>query len=211
MNIALVGRLGSGKSTAAAELVELGWARHSWADGVRDIFSMAFEQITPENYADIKARHYPVIEGGVPQTRTGRELLQRIGTDALRNNVDEDFWIKAGLRRLTDHRTVNDDTRFLNEAAALRERGFTIVRIVRPVVTGGSIAIHPSETEQERIVVDHTIINDGTVDALKAGIRFIAQGGSESLRGSRMAARWGCGCPPGQLHRFECSRFHEMP
>lgn len=182
MNIALVGKLGSGKTTAAGILVASGATRHSWAQPVRDIFSMAYDTITPENYAEVKQRVYTVMEAGYAQVdgftrmvprpveRTGRELLQQIGTEAMRACVDQDFWIKAGLRRLegVQEPIVNDDTRFLNEAAALRERGFKIVRITRPGGPTGSP--HASELEQDGIEVDATVANDGTVDDLREAL-----------------------------------------
>lgn len=176
-SVAFVGHLGSGKSTAAAILHnEFGHDRHSWAQGVRDIFSMAYDQITPENYADIKERVYTVSEyvdetsGRVmPVTYTGRELLQRIGTEAMRGQIDLDFWIKAGVKRLGRYHTVNDDTRFLNEAAALRERGFMIVRVIRMSVWSNDT--HPSEVEQNKIEADVTIYNDSTTHAFARAVR----------------------------------------
>jgi hypothetical protein len=171
-SIALVGRMGAGKSTVALQMRLRGYAHHSWAQGVRDIFSMAYDKITPENYAEVKERLYTVEWRGGPALLTGRELLQRIGTDAMREQIDRNFWIKAGLGRLepTDEAgggrpVVNDDTRFLNEAAALRERGFMIVRIVRNNIrpVGGE---HPSEVEQEQIEPDLTVFNFGSKDDL---------------------------------------------
>lgn len=172
-SIALVGNLGSGKSTVALQMRLRGYVQHSWAQGVRDIFSMAYDQITPENYADIKQRVYtvrrPGIEGYVHVS--GRELLQRIGTEAMRDQIDLDFWIRAGLGRIDalnddggQRPIVNDDTRFLNEAEALRDRGFLIVRIIRN--DGPQYSTHPSEVEQGQIVADLTLYNFGSKDDL---------------------------------------------
>lgn len=164
-SVAFVGHLGSGKSTAAGILTRRGYVRHSWAQGVRDIFSMAYDTITPENYADIKSRVYTVNHMLGEAQVTGRVLLQRIGTEAMREAIDKDFWIKAGVKRLTPEPTVNDDTRFLNEAAALRERGFMIVRIVRSGF-GGNDDPHPSEVEQDSIQADRTVYNNGSIEGL---------------------------------------------
>lgn len=166
--IALVGKMGSGKSTVAGILIAKGYVHHSWAEPVRAIFSMAYDTITPENYAEVKATEYEVSERGprdqpTDVIRTGRELLQRIGTDALRNNVDLDFWVKVGMNKayglvMQDKMVVNDDTRFLNEADALRRLGFAIVRIERPGTVSGD---HPSEVEQDSIQADYVLRNDG--------------------------------------------------
>lgn len=171
-NIALVGKQGAGKSSIAQSLVaEYGFTQMSWAAPVRQIFEMAYGPII--DYAATKSQMYSVTttEGIVP--RTGRELLQRIGTDAIRNNVDQEFWIKAGIQRIRHQsQTCNDDTRFLNEATALRGLGWTIVRVTAPEevrkVRLGSAFVdggHQSEIEQDHIVVDVEVTNDGTISA----------------------------------------------
>lgn len=184
MNIAFVGKLGSGKSTAARMLEKDGWVRHSWAEPVRYIFGMAFEPITPENYATVKAKKYDVSYDGLPTTMTGRELLQRIGTEAMREQVDQDFWLKCGLRSIEDSNSVgafvvNDDTRFLNEADALRKLGFRIVRIVRPGQE--DTGTHPSEVEQEHIFTDRTIWNDGSIEELNRQVRMLVNGDTPTV------------------------------
>lgn len=171
-SIALVGKQGSGKTTIARLLVkERGYLRHSWAEGVRHVFEMAYETITPANYASIKARGYETRvmtqDGPKVVMKTGGELLQQIGTEALRDQVDLDFWIKVGLRTIFREQMVNDDTRFLNEAEALRGRGWVIVRVVAPEEVrrariGGGFRPegHASEVEQERIAEDYVLTND---------------------------------------------------
>lgn len=171
-SIAIVGKQGSGKSTIAKALItEYGYTKHSWADPVRQIFEMAYGEIT--DYAKMKVTLFEVeMADGTTKLRTGREMLQLIGTEALRNQVDQQFWIKAGLRRIwRGDKTVNDDTRFLNEARALRSHGWLIVRIEADEETrierlgGGETARaaagHSSETEQDAITVDLTVRNDG--------------------------------------------------
>lgn len=168
-SVALVGKQGSGKSSIAQALIaHHGFLRMSWAEPVRQIFEMAYGQIV--DYAAMKAQLYEVtLSDGTTALRTGRELLQRIGTDALREHVDQDFWIKAGVQRIWRSNMCNDDTRFLNEAAALRRLSWVIVRISAPEevrrqrIGGGFVdGGHSSEIEQEHIEVDLDIINDGT-------------------------------------------------
>lgn len=171
-SVALVGQQGSGKSTIASLLVkEHGYLKHSWADGVRHVFEMAFDTITPQTYPSIKAKLYDCkvrMPDGTDSTikRTGGELLQLIGADALRNQVDQDFWIKVGVRQLFRDQMVNDDTRYINEAETLRNRGWVIVRLTAPESTrrtrlGGAFRPenHSSETEQWNIAEDYTLPN----------------------------------------------------
>jgi len=167
-SVALIGKMGVGKTTIAEQLVtRFGYARFSWAAPVKVIAGWAYGPVD-------KAGLYPVRVNNQLLTRTGREILQRIGTDALRNNVDQDFWIKVGLRVLDgypDTAMVGDDTRFPNEVQALRERGWVIVRLKLTEqeriyrITGDKRTKslpnqdHPSETALDGIVPDIDIWN----------------------------------------------------
>lgn len=123
-NIALTGRMGTGKSTIANALQEYGYRRFAWADNVRRVGALAYGTL-------MKERLYEVRADGANTARTGRELLQRIGTNAMRDQVDEDFWIRAGVREIERAETplVNDDTRFRNEVNALARIGWIIIRV----------------------------------------------------------------------------------
>lgn len=173
-SVALVGKQGSGKSSVAGVLTQQHqYLRHSWADGVRAVFSMAYDSITPQTYSLVKAKLYDVRvmtpDGPKLTQKSGGELLQQIGTEALRNQIDLDFWIKSGMRRvIRADGMVNDDTRFLNEAEALRGRGWVVVRVTAPddlrqsrIGAAFRPEGHASETEQERIAEDYVLNNDG--------------------------------------------------
>lgn len=136
-SVALMGRRGSGKTTIARHLAALhGYRLFSWAEPVRVLMAWAYDDraTDPLSYADVKRSRYVVRRGGRQVIVSGRELLQRIGTEALRDQVDEDFWVRVGLRRLaeSDGPWANDDTRFANELAALRELGWVAVWLDAP-------------------------------------------------------------------------------
>jgi hypothetical protein len=171
-NVALIGRMGTGKSTIAQLLCDLyGYQRFSWAQPVKDIASLAYGPVD-------KAQGYEVeLPSGDLGVRTGREILQRIGTDAMREQVDRQFWIRAGTRRIEardDINWVNDDTRFPNEADSLARRGWAIVRLLLPdelrrarltesygAIDENALA-HPSETGVDDILVHLELWNTGS-------------------------------------------------
>jgi hypothetical protein len=160
-SIALCGPRGSGKTTIADLLRGRYFVqRHSWAAPVKAIAVLAYGPIGKSDPVTVRR------DGLMVQT-TGLDILQRIGTDAIRDRVDEDFWVRAGIRGIDPLATyVNDDTRFPNEAEALRALGWCIVSLFvgdeqrqRRLVARGDPDMsvdHPSERWWE-IVPDFTI------------------------------------------------------
>lgn len=132
LSVALIGPAGAGKSTLATYLERwYGYVRLSFAEPLRALAEAAFGPIEKDG-------RYAVRPGGGPEEWwTGRELLQRIGTDALRDQVDEDFWVRIMRRRLDAMGAerpgvpvVVDDCRYPNEHALLSDRGFLVVRVL---------------------------------------------------------------------------------
>lgn len=95
-----------------------------------------------------------------------RKFLQWVGTDWARS-IDDSVWIKVLTSQLvspTDNYYVSD-LRFDNECRALRENGFTLVRIIRPGVV--SCNAHSSENGiSDNFEWDYTIYNSGTLEEL---------------------------------------------
>lgn len=149
-NIAFIGKAGSGKTTCREILEQqFGYQRFSFAE--------------------------PLKVGCA--TTDNRELLQRVGQGV--RDLYEDFWVNLATVKLDgwwDEESapwVNDDTRYPNEAAALRERGFVIVRVVAPkwmrvdrLKRNGRLQDeaqldHVSETALDHWDDDERIVNDG--------------------------------------------------
>ena len=83
--------------------------------------------------------------------RSPRELLQYYGTEYVRR-VQDDYWIRVTLDQDWDNVLISD-TRFPNEAKAIRAKGGKIVKVIRvdlPVSKDG----HPSETSINLIEPD---------------------------------------------------------
>lgn len=101
-----------------------------------------------------------------------RELLQKIGTDALRDRLHQDVWVNALMVDYnTDLNWIITDTRFPNEAEAIKKAGGIIIRIERPGVK--PVNPHPSETSLENWKFDHVINNDGSLTDLTKKIKKV--------------------------------------
>lgn len=114
---------------------------------------------------------------------TPRQMLQLIGTDALRKVVHDDFWIIPMKRKLKEHirnqrHVVISDVRFKNEIKLIQNFGGHITRIDRQnpdKITG--FEKHTSETELETFNEwDSCIDNNGTLDKLYQNVDYLLKG-----------------------------------
>lgn len=112
---------------------------------------------------------------GIEFPMTVRSLLQKVGTEALRNNVHQNVWVNAlmadyiGMYDMdTDCTTypnwVITDTRFPNEAEAIKKAGGIIIRVDRPGVKPTND--HPSETSLDDWNFDYKIMNGSDLVSL---------------------------------------------
>lgn len=178
-NIAFVGPMHSGKTTAANYLVEqYGYARIGLADEVKRAASKMLNIFLSECHG-----HYPLYDDGgyrvmIREIDTGeindnkaifRPFLQWLGTDFAREYLDApNIWIDLFLKEAkwcngrSEIPVVCDDVRFPNEAEALRNAGFEVIKICRPleervasvVAAGGNPdhLNHPSELHADSII-----------------------------------------------------------
>jgi len=110
-----------------------------------------------------------------------RDFLQRLGTEAMRNGLHEDTWVNALMADYHEEEVVDrlasdisrvhlpckwviTDTRFPNEAIAIKNKGGIIIRINRPGVE--AVNNHPSETSLDNWDFDHVINNDRDIEYL---------------------------------------------
>ena len=95
---------------------------------------------------------------------TVRELLQKFGT-AIRNEVCDDFWVKACLK---DYNPKGDDwlipdLRFKSEAKGIVDLGGITLRVNREGAGAGN---HISEIDLDDYSFDYIINNDGSMEDL---------------------------------------------
>lgn len=94
---------------------------------------------------------------------TVRELLQKFGT-AIRNEVCDDFWVKACLKdyKKGDNWLVSD-VRFKSEAKGIKNLEGIIVRVNREGAGAGN---HISEVDLDDYQFDYVIDNNGSMESL---------------------------------------------
>lgn len=157
MIIGITGKKGSGKSVVANYLThEHNFTPINFKDGLK-IFML---KTLPDVLSWCK-EHYQMTDEELFQNKPPlfRALMQNIGTDLVRMEVSQDFWINLWSKSITNSRAnkfVTDDVRFQNEADAVRLSEGIIVRIIREDLESNDI--HVSETEQDSIEADFTIV-----------------------------------------------------
>ncbi len=175
VKIGITGGIRSGKDTVADILVELINTLYmhnskmvlGFADGIRDLMEIFLPDL---------------LEGGKP-----RKAFQGIGQE-LRQH-DPEVWVKYALKTMELNDVVYPDTHYIvkdvrqpNEAKALKERGFTIIKVVSDRQTRIDRAKaegdvfneddlnHETEKAIDLIIPDTIIHNNGTLDDLYEAI-----------------------------------------
>lgn len=101
---------------------------------------------------------------------TPRHMMQVLGTEGVRNNFGQDFWVK---RWLLDYAAVGEsenvvvtDIRFANEARVVQDLGGVMVHITRPGFSNAAVD-HESESGVPfNARTDHTLTNDSSIRSL---------------------------------------------
>lgn len=162
--------MAAGKSTIATALMDAGYHRAAFADGVKEIASLAYGSIHKGNLYSINDLKQGTIEV------TGRQILQRVGTEIKR--IDQYFWLKYIEKKLGDvQRYVVDDGRFDFEVAWARDKGWTVVGVGSPeaariqryeIVYGRTPSKeelnHSSEQQVPQLLMDCDVNVQGTDD-----------------------------------------------
>lgn len=171
MNIVLIANAASGKDATAEFLIhQYGYKRYAFADNVKKVAREWFPHLYDEE-------------------KKPRWLLQMVGT--MYREIDPDVWIKALFADIDKEQSilkqygyapeaiVITDCRMPNEYEALKERGYTFIRInvdaevrkQRMKVRGDSFTEndmkHHTETFYDSFECDYEISNNGTLDDLK--------------------------------------------
>lgn len=182
MIIGISGYSGSGKDLVGSIIQEISlnkWHIKKWAGKLKTIASI-LTGIPVENFEDQEfkktllgpewgtVKDIPL--NGVPvfadikfnSLMSVRDFLQKLGTDAIRDNLHENTWVNATMADYSgESNWIITDTRFPNEAEAIKKAGGIVIRVNRPGVQ--PINPHPSETSLDDWEFDAVINNDGDV------------------------------------------------
>ena len=121
-------------------------------------------------------------------------MLQWLGTDCIREQIDQEFWLKRFgiwyddiVRRGDVDAIFITDIRFRNEADMVQRLGGKVVRVVRgECVVGESVVrgteshttTHISETQLDTVVPDVVVHNDASVGSLQGKINELMATGA---------------------------------
>jgi len=165
--IGLVGAAQTGKSTIAKHLVQkYGYVRISFIDPLKEMLLNA-GMCSREELWGVK-------------TEESRWLMQKIGTEIFRKQVDPEYWVKLAEKKIieqleTGENIVIDDIRLPDEADVIRRHGGLLVRTVRDgfvdSIAGGK---HESEMHVMTIPVSFEIVaKSGDIATLIEGAEYI--------------------------------------
>jgi hypothetical protein len=131
---------------------------------------------------------FDTYDGWANKQMTVRELLQKLGTEAMRDGLHTNVWcialfadyvantITVGTNEFdfmeedSTPKWIITDLRFPNELSAVLERDGIVIRINRP---NNNTELHSSETALDNYPFNYTIDNTGTLDDLLEKVRNI--------------------------------------
>jgi hypothetical protein len=173
--IGIAGLAGSGKDTVGEAIRAFGkldrenWEIKKFATELKRIASI----LTGYKIQDFESQEFKNAKLG-PEwgDMTVRDMLQKIGTEAMRDNLHHDVWVNALFTTYGyNSRWIITDVRFPNEIERIKQYDGILIKIVRP----GIVALdHYSEKALDDFDGwDHVINNDGDRYDLVQKIRQI--------------------------------------
>ena len=173
MIVGIAGYKSSGKGTAASALVDrFGFEERSFAAPIKDLVSNMFniDRFLLEG-SDCKLRTLRDDPKFGAYGKSGRELLQVIGT-GMRHIVDTNVWVDMAIKQcISDERYVFSDVRFPNEVEAINSAGGFVIGVKRTGFNGDN---HESERALDGYALPYTVQNDGSMEELRGQISKLA-------------------------------------
>jgi hypothetical protein len=168
MLIGICGKAGAGKDTVGDYLIsKYGFKKIALADPIKRLVKDVFA-LDDHTVYDRVAREQPLERW---EGWTVRKLLQFIGTELFRENIDDAVWVKSLWYKVSDDKDnhyVVTDVRFPNELEFFQNNAkedFLSLKITRPGYEGQvGMAGHASEAYD--LPAEIIIANDGTFEDL---------------------------------------------
>jgi len=195
MIVLVTGLKGSGKDTVGGWLHnQYGYKKMSFANPLKDVVSTMFgwersklegENVNDRVWRETVDKHWSQLLG---RQITPRLMLQEIGTDVIRKEFNDDFWIFSAMSQLN----IQDDfcftdVRFPNEIIKIKKNFPNVIalNIVRPPLPYwyGNIDkaiqqnIHESEYTMSlhSELIDYTVINDSDIPTMCETVDLILE------------------------------------
>jgi hypothetical protein len=185
--IGISGKIGSGKDTTALELRTIinTYFKDSlikpdvhiryFADPLKEIVSILtgveINKLYTQEGKNIYVESFEMTTG---------EMLQKIGTDVMRNNFDDNVWIKSLLNNYNSYPKntlwIIPDVRFENEYDLINENGIMIRIEGDPALVRANSnrdLKHISETALDNSDFEYIINNNGTLTELREKLEEI--------------------------------------
>ena len=167
MLIGICGKAGSGKDTIGDHLIKnYGFKKIALADPikrlVKDVFALDEDTVYDRVLRERPLKNWP--------DWTVRKLLQFIGTELFRENIDDSIWVKSLWYKIqgSDRNYVVTDLRFPNEIGFFEENAkddFMSIKVIRDGCEGKvGLTGHASEAYDLKAEVD--ILNNGSIKEL---------------------------------------------
>jgi hypothetical protein len=187
MIISITGKIGSGKDTIADIIMQYtpyhDWEIKKFAGKLKDIAEI-LSGVPKINFED---QEFKKQDMGPNWGMTYRDLLQRLGTEAMRNGLHENVWVNALFADYhfnieEDEQMPNwliTDCRFPNELEAVKAHKGITIKVIRD--SGNTIGTtHASETALDDYTEwDYIVDNNGSIEDLKTQVFSILE--KESL------------------------------
>ena len=180
--IGIAGLAGSGKDTIGEAIVAFGklknekWEIKKFATELKRIASI----LTGYKIQDFESQEFKNAKLGPEWSdMTVRDMLQKIGTDAMRDNLHPDVWVNALFSNYGyNNKWIITDVRFPNEVERIKQHNGTLIKVVRP----GIVTLdHYSEKALDDFDGwDHVIINDGDRYDLIKTVKAVLYGADTS-------------------------------
>ena len=164
--VALTGSKGSGKDTVGQLIAEsFGGHTIAFADPIKQTVVDIFKLKNVDEYDLFKRTILEYKLDYAPLAIAGRHVVREIGM-LMREYDDKQFnkYVREKIESDPSKIWVVTDMRFDNEYTMLKSIGAKVVKITRPSYTYDG---HITEREFNDSLVDHTLMNDGSLDYLK--------------------------------------------